>query len=145
MVGGVVEAEGTGDAALPGGPVQGNGGVESSAEQDCDGLRSGHGVQRAVFRLVLGDGGELDAAACAEAAFDFHPCGMDGGDEVIEDAVDDLLVESRVVAIGGEVVFEGFRFYAMFRRAVGDGEVARVRLPGDGAEEENSWVSSTMV
>lgn len=150
VVAAVVEGEGACDGVVLLGPVEGGGGVQTAGEEYgyvhggaalwkkgrkrwCMGKKR-RNLEGAVFGLVLGDGGELDAAAGAKAAFYFHPGGGDGGDEIVEDAVDDLFVEGGVVAVGSEVVFEAFGFDALVCRAVGDGEVAGVRLAGHGAE-----------
>lgn len=91
-------------------------------------------LEGAILRLMLGDGGQLDAATCAKSTYNLHPCWGDGGNEVIQDAVDDLLIEGGVVAVGGEVVLEALRFNAGFSGAVSDGEVAAIGLSRDGAE-----------
>ena len=83
---------------------------------------------------VAGFAGELDAATGGEAAADEGLAGGGGGDEVVEDAVDDGFVEGGVVAVGGEVEFEGFGFDAEGVGDVEDLDVGGVGLTGDGAE-----------
>lgn len=130
VVAAVVKCQGSGYLVVPAGPMESGGGIQPAGEEN----RDIHGSEGAVFRLVFGDGGELDAAAGAKAAFHFHPHRGDGRHQVIQDAVDDLLIESRVVAVGDEVIFQALGFHNFLSRAVGDGQVAAVRLPGDGAE-----------
>jgi len=91
-------------------------------------------LERAVLWLMLGDSGQLDASTCAKATYNLHPCWGDGGNEVIQNAVDNLLVEGGVVAVGREVVLEALRFNACFSGAVSDGEMAAIGLSRDRAE-----------
>jgi len=83
---------------------------------------------------VAGLAGELDAAAGAEFPADMEFGRSHGGDQVVEDAVDDLLVEGGEISEGGKVEFERLRFHAGFARDVTDHDVGGIGLAGDGAE-----------
>ena len=134
VVGGIVKAEGHPDAVVPVGPVQGYAGVQSPLSSTAVSILSmvwitGGGFPDCV-RL-------LRSAGCrrgGEAAFHLQPPRGNGGHQIIRDAVDDLFIKSRVVAVGGQVVFERFGFHALFRRNVGDRQVTGIRLTGNGAE-----------
>ena len=84
--------------------------------------------------LVLGGAGELNAAARTELTGHLHPCRVNSSYEVIQNAVDNLLIESGIVAEGNEVVLEALCLHHFFCRGLGDGQLAAVRLPGDGSE-----------
>lgn len=135
MVGGVIETQGQLHMVMPGGPVQGHAGVQAPAEQHgCFHLVHGGALKGTVFRVVFRHGGQLDAAAGGKTAFHLQPAGGDGGHQVVRDAVDDLFVKGGIVAVGGQIIFEGLGFHAVLVRNVNDRQVAGVRLPGDGAQ-----------
>ena len=83
---------------------------------------------------MFGDDVGEDAAAHVEAGGEAHEPGLGGADEVVEDAVGDVLVEVAFVAEAPDVEFEALQFDAA---AVGDvvkRQRGEVRLPGLGTE-----------
>src|SRR6266851_93469 len=78
------------------------------------------------------DGG--DATSGAEVADYLGPDGVGGFDDVVEDLVDDVLLEEAEVAVGEEVLLEGFELEALLARNVADCEAAEVGQAGLGAD-----------
>jgi hypothetical protein len=74
------------------------------------------------------DGG--DAAAGAEVAYDDCPDWVAGFDYVVEDLVDDVFLEDAEVAVGEEVLLEGFELEAALAGHVADGEASEVGEAG---------------
>ena len=70
------------------------------------------------------------AGAAAGAGVD----GAAGGDEVLQDAVDGILVEDAEIAVGVDVHLQGFEFEAVLVRHVGDADRAEVGQAGLGAD-----------
>src|SRR5262249_9373735 len=79
-----------------------------------------------------GDGGG-DAAARGEGRDELAAERAAGGHEVVEQAVDEVLVEDALVAEALQVELERLQLDAAVRRRVGVGDGAEVRLAGLGA------------
>ena len=75
-----------------------------------------------------------DAASGAEVADDFCPDGVAGFDYVVEDLVDDVFLEDAEVAVGEEILLEGFELEAGLAGHVTDGEAAEVWKAGLGTD-----------
>jgi hypothetical protein len=78
------------------------------------------------------DGG--DATAGAEVADDFCPDWVAGFDYVVKDLVDDVFLEDAEVAVGEEILLEGFEFEAGLAGHVADGDAAEVGEAGLGTD-----------
>ena len=125
-----------GDAAPAGAGRQGQaskGGKKRQAGEQ-DERRIAALRQTALLLDVLDDDGGVDAAADVEVAFDAGAAGVDGGDQVLEDAVGDRLVEGALVAVRPEVELPGLQLDAQPVGDVFDADGGEVGLPGLGAQ-----------
>lgn len=92
------------------------------------------GVGALGLAAVVGEGVDGDAAARVEDAEDFEVARLQGGDQVVEDDVDDVLVEVAAVAEAAEVELEGLRLDHFLVSHVADQDCRPVGLAGDRAE-----------
>lgn len=83
---------------------------------------------------MRGLGGEADAAAWGEISADDRFFGGDGGDDVLQDAIDDFLIEGLMIAKRGEVEFERLGLDAHLIGNVADLDARGIGLTSDGAE-----------
>ena len=79
---------------------------------------------------VRGRDHRLDAAPHREVADDGHAAGVDGGDEVVEDLVGDVLVEDAAVSELDQVVLQRLQLDAQRVGDVGDPDLAEIGQPG---------------
>lgn len=96
-----------------------------------------HHSSRAFARRFAGEfggHGRGDSAAWAECGDDFHSFGREDRDEVVEDAIGDVLVEDALVAELLEIHFQAFEFDAAVGGRVAEGKDAEVGLARLGAE-----------
>src|SRR4051812_5496253 len=77
--------------------------------------------------MRYGDTG-ADAAAGGEGGDELEAAGIQGGDEVVEDAVGDILVEDALVAEALEVHLQTFQLDALLLGRVGERERAEIGL-----------------
>ena len=75
-----------------------------------------------------------DPAAHVEIADHFHPAGLTGFDEVIQNHIGDFFIEGPLVAEGPEVEFEGFKLDAESVGHIPDPDCRKIRLTRLGAE-----------
>lgn len=83
-----------------------------------------------MFRHHVGE----DAAAHVEAGGQAHVAGLGGLDQVVEDAVGDVLVEMALVAEAPDVELQALQLDADLVGDVVQGQDGEIRLPGLGAE-----------
>ena len=123
MVTAVIKRDGGDQFVLLVCPGESRGGVDSAGEQhDAFHSRKNGESRRTIFGAVFGRRGEANTAAGSKTTDYPHPAGLSGRDEIIQDAVDDLLVEGWIVTEGDEVILETFRLDNFVRRTVRNGE-----------------------
>jgi len=92
------------------------------------------GTRGELLSGMLGGDGGGDATAGVEGAGDGHAAGRAGGDQVVEDAVDEGFVEDAFVAVGLEIKFKGLEFEATLVGTVRYDDGAEIGLAGPGTE-----------
>ena len=83
---------------------------------------------------VVGIGEDADAAAGGEETGDLDVLGLHEAHEVFHDDIDTVFMEVAVVAEGKEVEFQALAFDHALAGNVGDANLGKVGLAGDGAE-----------
>src|SRR4051794_9848202 len=88
---------------------------------------------------VLGNNGKRETSASDEFTFNPHAAGLTGGNEVVEDAIDDFLVEGRDIPIRREIKFQGLGFDALLIRNILKVNLGEVRLAGYRTQGSKFW------
>ena len=76
----------------------------------------------------------VNSSAHKEIPDDLHEPGLDGDDQVVQNAVGDCLMEGPFITVGPQIEFEGFQFHAEFFGDVSDLDRGKIRLAGLGTE-----------
>jgi len=87
-----------------------------------------------AWLAVLRYHGCEDPAAHVEPGGQAHETRLGGGDQVIQDAVGDILVEMALIAERPDVQLQAFQFDALFIRDVIQYQRGEIRLAGLGAQ-----------
>jgi len=80
-----------------------------------------------------GDAGR-DAAAGCEFSVNLHPSGADRRDEIVQNAVDDMLVEDADLAVLEQIQLEALELNDFFLGRIADDDAAEVGQPRHGTE-----------
>ena len=80
-----------------------------------------------------------DAAAHVEFCGEAHEARLEGGDQVVQDAVGDSFVEMPLVAERPDIQLEAFQFDALLVRDVIQHQCGKVGLAGFGAQAGKFW------
>lgn len=72
----------------------------------------------------------MDTPAHIEIRVDFHPPGLRGFDQVIQDLIRDLLMEGPFIAIAPKIEFQAFELHAELIGDVADPDLCEIRLAG---------------
>ena len=94
----------------------------------------GQGFVFGAGTAVVGIGEDADAAAGGEETGDLDVFGLHEAHEVFHDDIDAVFMEVAVVAEGEEVEFQALAFDHALAGNVGDANLGKVGLAGDGAE-----------
>ena len=94
----------------------------------------GEGFELRTGASVVSVGEDADAAAGSEQTGDLDVFGFHEANEVFHDDIDAIFVEITVIAEREEIEFQTLALHHAFARDVGDTNLGKVRLSGDGAE-----------